>query len=372
MSRRLWFSCVAILAACAALTGPVASPQAAPAPIFKKAKVEVVFVIDTTGSMGEWIGMCKLKFWALCYSFLNTRPTPDLKIGLVDYRDKGDLWITKVYDLRDDLDAVFADLQTFRADGGGDTPESVNQALYDAVHKVKWSTDRNTMRLIYLIGDAPPHMDYPDDVKYQVTCKEAQKRGIVINAIQCGTDNDCEKYWKDIANLAAGAYIKLPISNNVRALSAPQDRRLLEIHSELVRGILTWGPSGKREADLKKGRDLGGLGDAAASDRLGILLKDNRTASWDLFDSMRAGKTRLESLKAEELPPDMQKLTVKERREHVEKLVARRAVLMREALDLDKRRSAHLAGVLSRGGDAFDGPMLEMLRRQGKKYRLKY
>jgi hypothetical protein len=282
------------------------------------------------------------------------------------------MWITKVYDLRDDLDAVFADLQTFRADGGGDTPEHVNQALFDAVHKVKWSTDRNTLRLIYLIGDAPAHMDYTDDVKYPVTCKEAMKRGIIINAIQCGTDADCTKHWRDISNLAGGAFLQLPNSGAIRPLTAPQDRRLQEINNELVRSIIVWGASPKREADLRKVRETTNLAEAAAADRLGIMIRENRVAHYDLLDSMRMGRVKLESLKADELPAEMQKLNMKERRENIEKVLIRRGALIKEALDLDKKRGAHLAGMLSRGTDNFDGPMLDMLRRQAKKFRLKY
>jgi hypothetical protein len=370
MSRRLWFSCVATVLACAASHAPVSPLRGAPAPVFQRPKLEVVFVIDTTGSMGDWIGVCKTKFWALCYAFLNTRPAPDLKVGLVDYRDKGDLWVTKVYDLRDDLDAIFADLQTFRADGGGDTPEHVNQALYDAVHKIKWSTDRNTLRLIYLIGDAPAHMDYADDVKYPVTCKEAQKRGIIINTIHCGNDNDCAKHWKDIASLGGGSYVHLPIAKNIRPLTSPHDRRLQEVHNELLRSVIL--PADKRDAGLKKLRAVTGLEEAAAADRLGVMLSAGLVSRGDLFESVRTGKVRLEGLKTEELPAVLQKATPKERRELFEKLAARRAALLREARGLDAKRRAHLAATLKRDGASFDGPLLDILRRQAKKYRLKY
>ena len=61
----------------------------------------------------------------------------------------------------------------------------------DAVNKVRWSADRKTLRIIFLVGDAAPHMDYKDDVKYPVTCKRACEKGIIINAIQCGNSVEC-------------------------------------------------------------------------------------------------------------------------------------------------------------------------------------
>src|SRR4051794_6136845 len=149
-------------------------------------KVEVVFCLDTTGSMGGLIDGAKQKVWAICNQIAGGKPTPDLRVGLVAYRDRGDDYVTKVTDLTGDLDAVHGELKKFTANGGGDAPESVNQALDDAVNKVKWSTDKRTLRIIFLVGDAPPHMDYKDDVKYPDTCKRAVEKGILVNTIQCG------------------------------------------------------------------------------------------------------------------------------------------------------------------------------------------
>src|SRR3954467_1565146 len=145
-----------------------------------KPKVEVVFCLDTTGSMGGLIDGAKAKIWSISNQIASGKPTPDLKIGLVAYRDKTDAYVTKVFDLSDDLDAIHGHLKSFQAQGGGDGPESVNQALADAVHKIKWSTDKKSLRIIFLVGDAPPHMDYRDDVKYSDTCQKAATRGILI------------------------------------------------------------------------------------------------------------------------------------------------------------------------------------------------
>ena len=124
-------------------------------------KVDVVFVLDTTGSMSGLIQTAKDKIWSIATTMASAQPTPEIRIGLVAYRDRGDQYITRVVDLSDDLDSVYATLMDFQADGGGDTPESVNQALFDAVHNISWSQDSQAYRVVFLVGDAPPHMDYP-------------------------------------------------------------------------------------------------------------------------------------------------------------------------------------------------------------------
>src|SRR5215208_7213321 len=103
--------------ALAGLLLPAVSAEKAAKPKADKPKVEVVFCLDTTGSMGGLIDGAKAKIWAICNQIAGGKPTPDLKVGLVAYRDKGDEYVTKVFDLTDDLDAIPTHLKTFKADG---------------------------------------------------------------------------------------------------------------------------------------------------------------------------------------------------------------------------------------------------------------
>src|SRR5690348_7427604 len=143
MKRSVLSALAAVLAALG-LCLPARADDKKLAPAKPKPKVEVVFCLDTTGSMGGLIEAAKQKIWSISNQIANGKPTPDLKIGLVAYRDKTDAYITKVFDLTDDLDAVHGHLKEFAAEGGGDGPESVNKALDDAVNKIKWSTDKKT------------------------------------------------------------------------------------------------------------------------------------------------------------------------------------------------------------------------------------
>jgi Mg-chelatase subunit ChlD len=366
MSRRFF-----LLALVASLLCSINRAAAAPAPVQRKPVVEVVFCLDTTGSMTGLIGGAKTKIWSICNLILNGRPTPDLKVGLVAFRDKGDEYITKVYDLRDDLDAVYADLSTFVATGGGDTPESVNQALDDAVNKITWSTDRKTLRIIFLVGDAPPHMDYPDDVKYPITCKKAVERGIILNTIQCGTDADCTKYWKDICEKGGGAYVAIPQAGGIRTFTTQHDKRLSEINVEVTKTILLFGDAKKRELDTKKLQLALGLPADIAADRVGYLAKEGRAATYDLIDAIRAGKVKLEALKADELPFEMQKMPPQDRQEHLKKITRTRARLLREAQELDRQRSREILKALTDNKDSFDNQVFQILRKQAVK-RVRY
>ncbi|HET9484258.1 MAG TPA: vWA domain-containing protein, partial [Xanthomonadales bacterium] len=168
-----------------------------------KPKVEVVFVLDTTGSMSGLIQAAKENIWSIATTMAQAQPAPEIRIGLVAFRDRGDEYVTKVVDLSKDLDSMYATLMDFRADGGGDTPESVNQALHEAVTRMSWSQDPNAYKVVFLVGDAPPHA-YDDDVDYPQTIELARAKGIVVNTILAGQDGETKREWERIAALNQG------------------------------------------------------------------------------------------------------------------------------------------------------------------------
>jgi len=104
-----------------------------------KPRIEVCFVLDTTGSMGGLIEGAKQKIWSIANEMISAKPTPELKLGLIGYRDRGDEYVVKSFQLTDDIDSIYGHLRDFKAEGGGDEPESVNEALAEAIEKMPWS-----------------------------------------------------------------------------------------------------------------------------------------------------------------------------------------------------------------------------------------
>jgi len=369
----------AVLAFCA-----LASPAtAAPDPLPRKPKVEVVFCLDTTGSMGGLIDGAKAKIWSICNQIAGAKPTPDLKVGLVAFRDKGDAYVTQVHDLTGDLDAMHGKLKTFSADGGGDTPEHVNAALFDAVNKIKWSDDKKTLKIIFLVGDAPPHMDYTDDVKYPVTCKKAVEKGIIINTIQCGDDADCTKAWKDVAVKSEGSYAAIPQTGGVVAIATPHDARLAEINTKLTRTVVALGDGEARSEAARKLDGAAKLPPAAAADRAGFAGKTGlsggggtRDLIEEAFKGGKVDKDALKRVKEADMPADFKKLkTDAERETYVKEKAEERAKLNKEAIELDKKRSDFIAAEMKKKGkgkDSFDSNVLDMLKKQSKKFEIDF
>ena len=105
---RLWMAPCTLLALGLAGVGYLGS---APAPVLKRIPVDVVFVVDTTGSM-SLVEPAKNKIHALVNLLLSAKPTPELRVGLVAFKDRMDEYVTKPFDLREDFDEVYNEFKT--------------------------------------------------------------------------------------------------------------------------------------------------------------------------------------------------------------------------------------------------------------------
>ena len=173
----------------------------------RRATVELLFVLDTTGSMGGMLDGAKAKIWSIVNEVLQQQSNggATVRVGLVAYRDRGDAYVTRITPLTDNLDAVYAQLMSFKAQGGGDGPEDVRSAMAEAVRVGGWSAPGpRTSQVIFLVGDAPPHDDYRNLPSTTASSRSAAGRGIIVNAIQCGSDAATTHAWRGIAQYGGG------------------------------------------------------------------------------------------------------------------------------------------------------------------------
>src|SRR5712664_2653685 len=175
-----------------------------------KPAVEFAFVRDTTGSVSGLIASAKRKIWSIATAIVESNPDADMRMRLVAYRDIGDDYVTRTFDLTTDIQDLYANLLELKARGGGDWPESVNEALDVAVNKLRWTPASDVRRIVFLVGDAPPHMDYAQDTKYPTTLAVAKQKDIIVNAVLAGNARDTERVWRDIAQSGNGRFIPIP------------------------------------------------------------------------------------------------------------------------------------------------------------------
>jgi Mg-chelatase subunit ChlD len=159
--------------------------------------VDLAFILDTTGSMGEEIAAVKatIQKVAAALSHKDVR----LRIGLVEFKDRTDPFTFKVYPMTTDVAHFRADVAGISAGGGGDYPEAVNEGVHAGLTRLEWSGDA-VLKLAFLVGDAPPHLDYAEDADYAVEMRSAAHRGIQMFTVAAsGMDPLGQAVWRQIA-----------------------------------------------------------------------------------------------------------------------------------------------------------------------------
>jgi Mg-chelatase subunit ChlD len=362
--------------------GPIET-QISPAVVaLQKPVVDVVFVLDTTGSMSGLIQTAKEKIWSIASTMASAQPTPQIRVGLVAYRDRGDQYVTRVVDLSSDLDSVYATLMEFQANGGGDTPESVNQALRDAVHRMSWSDAGQAYRVIFLVGDAPPHMDY-DEVRYPAIVAAARQKGIVVNTVQCGQVAATAEPWNAIASLGGGDFLQVEQAGGAVAFESPYDAEIAALSARLDATRLYFGNAeekarmrGKVAATekLQEGASVASLArrgvfNAAAGGR------ENLLGDKELVSAVASGEVALDELDKDDLPEAMQAMAPAEQEAHVAKLAEERANIQQRISELADERNGYLARKVEEAGgldDSLDRKLYDVVSRQAAEAGLEY
>ncbi len=346
-------------------------------------KVDVVFVLDTTGSMGGLIQTAKDKIWSIATTMASAQPTPEIRIGLVAYRDRGDQYVTRVVDLSDDLDSVYATLMDFQAAGGGDTPESVNQALFDAVHNISWSQDSQAYRVVFLVGDAPPHMDYQGEVTYPEIVVAAASKGIVINTIQCGNMPITAGPWTRIASLGHGKFFQVEQAGGAVAMTTPFDTELASLSAKLDATRLYFGSKEEQEKMARKVAATDKLHANSSPESLARRAtfnmsaggRVNRLGKNDLVDGITSGTVKLEELDEDELPPALKPMAPEEQEAYVAGLARERSDLQQQMRELADNRDGYIEKKVKQAGgykDSLDQKIYEAVAEQAGAAGLEY
>ena len=341
--------------------------------------LEMVFVLDTTGSMGGLIDGAKQRIWGIINEVMQTPSHPSVRVGLVAYRDHGDQYVTQILPVTNDLDKVYTTLMDFRADGGGDGPEDVRQALADGVHKAGWSKpSADIAQVVFLVGDAPPHDDYVQVPDTLVTTAHAVKAGMTVNTIQCGADDNTRQIWQTIAQRGEGRFFAIAQDGGVATITTPYDAKLSELGTKLGSTYLAYGggagPAGtgyRAEARMRQAASEDKVGrDAPApaqAERAYNKALNKDAYVGDLLQSIENGSVKLEDVKSEDLPDELQKMKPEERKKEVERRMAERKKMREEIVSLSKQRDAYIVAERKKtpgGQSGFDSAVASALKEQ--------
>jgi Mg-chelatase subunit ChlD len=328
-------------------TSPKKSPDK---PDSSRSKIQVVFALDATGSMSGLIDAAKEKIWSIAGSLAQADPAPVIEIGLLFYRDRGDAYITRKVALSRDLDEVYEKLMQISAEGGGDSPESVNQALHESVTAFAWDSSGQTYKTIFLVGDCPPHMDYPNDIKYPVSCSDAKQKDIILNTILMGNNHLAKRIWNEIASCSQGSYTEVAMDANDIIVNTPYDSAIAGISDQLDDTRLYYGNEEEKTLASEKVSKSKLITSTSRANVKAQRAEYNSTKTGkegyygkkELLESYRNKSVELETINQDELPDAMKNLNADQKKKFVEERMARRDSLQKSLSKLTQQREAFI------------------------------
>src|SRR5436190_676656 len=226
-----------------------------------KPRIEVCFVLDTTGSMGGLIEGAKQKIWSIANEMISAQPTPELKLGLIGYRD---------------------------------------------------------------------------------LCREAAKKDLIINTIQCGEMAETKSIWQEIAKLSEGSYVGISQSGNVAVISTPMDKELSRLNERIGTTLIPYGDS-KLQAEVHAKYAVAKSAPISAmADRLTYNSKTGKAVQGrgELVDALNDKRLKLDEIDQKQLPAELQKLDRNELQKRITETRDERADLQKQIVEASKKREA--------------------------------
>lgn len=205
---------------------------------------DLAVVIDTTGSMGDELEYLKAELLGIVGGLQRRHPGLDIRLALIPYRDKGDAYVTVTHPFTKDLGSIQASMRRYTADGGGDYPEAVEQAMARAM-TLGWRP--NAVKSLLLVADAPPHAE---DVAATWAAAEwaRSKRIQIVPVAASGVADGAEYLMRAMAAATQSRYLFLTDDSGIGNPHAPPaiDCYLVTKLDALIRRTLDSQIAGRR------------------------------------------------------------------------------------------------------------------------------
>lgn len=356
-----------------------------PAPVVEVAKVETVVsdvpvvqiavLLDTSSSMSGLIEQAKTQLWKLVNEFITAKQdgkTPVVQVALYEYGKSSlrseEHWIRQIQPLTRDLDKVSEELFALNTNGGD---EYCGAVIQRATMDLAWDANPKVYKAIFVAGNEPFTQGPVDSKK---SCQEAIAKGIIVNTIHCGSEaQGIAEHWNQGALLADGKYLVIDQNQAIVHIEAPQDKEIVKLNEELNKTYINYGAA----APAAKARQIAQDSNAAAKPESGaqvqrIVSKASANyfnSTWDLVDASKDKSFDITKVKEADLPEEMKKMTVEERKAHLVKKTAEREEIQKKVLALNKEREAYVAAQRkeSAKNDTLDTAMVKALRAQAEK-----
>jgi hypothetical protein len=352
--------------------------EAKPADVSKpgkgQSKVQLAILLDTSGSMSGLIEQTKTQLWSIVNTFIDAEQNgkvPFVEVALYEYGNDGlnaeNHWIRQIQPLTRDLDKISEDLFALRTNGGS---EYCGAVIERAIGDLKWDTSTDVYKAIFVAGNEPFTQGPIDPTN---ACKAAIAKGVIVNTIHCGNERvGINTGWKSGAMLADGKFLIIDHNKAVVHIDAPQDVEILEWNKKLNGTYVPMGKIGIARLATQSVQDA--LAEKSKGNAIQQRAATKASANywngnWDWVDACAVKEFKWEDMKVEDLPEEMKKMTVDERKAFIAKKKTERISCQTKIQELTKKRASFVEArlkELGEDGDTLDKVVVQTVREQAE------
>lgn len=335
-----------------------------------RSKVQIALLLDTSNSMDGLINQAKATLWNLVNEFSHVRcresRNPELEIALYEYGNDGlsaqEGFIRQVLPFSTDLDEISQRLFSLTTNGG---EEYCGQVIQTAVRQLTWSKQPGDLKFIFIAGNEPFNQG---QVPYEAVLSNTAEKDLIVNTIFCGDYQLGQRtLWADGARRGQGEYTAIDHNRAIVHRPTPYDEIIIRLNHDLNKTYIGYGRAGAEKKARQAAQDANAMEMEAPVMVERAVSKSSAyytNSSWDLVDAYEDQSLRLAELDSEALPQELQGLSEKELKAHLESQGRRRREIQDEIRDLNTKREAYLAQDQAEEGPGLQRALLEAVKKQ--------
>ncbi len=335
-------------------------------------KIQIAVLLDTSGSMDGLLNQTREQLWRIVNTFVSAKKEGQrarLELALYQYGNdsisSSAHHVQLILPLTTDLDKISEALFKLTTNGGN---EYCGAAISHALSELNWSTRPGDLKLVYIAGNEPFTQG---PISFRESVKNAINRGIVVNTIHAGTqEQGIQDGWLAAAQLADGNYLFIDSNRAIAQVKTPQDAELARLSRALNDTYVAYGAKGGEAAarQVDQDKNAANLSASSIATRAGSKASAlYRNSEWDLIDARKEGK----AVPTAELPQELKQLSENEREAFLAKKTQERTTLQQQIAKLSAERERAIASELKNraqnSSKSMDDALIESARAQAQK-----
>ena len=344
-------------------------------------KIQAAILLDVSGSMDGLIEQAKAQLWNMVSVMGRVKcgqSAPQIEIALYEYgrttNSEKEGYIKQISAFSTDLDQLSQELFKLTTNGGD---EYCGHVILTSLGELRWDTASTNYKVIFIAGNE----DFlQGSVAWTAACREAKRKGVIVNTIYCGNkEQGIREHWNLAGECGNGSYTNIDQNAEEQNIPTPYDSLLFLYNDNLNSTYLAYGTMGT--ANYAKQGNVDKLNRSMRTPEAMVKrveVKSNRKVygneSWDLVDAVAKDSLALAKIDSKTLPDSLKNKSRAELEQIVNAKAAERNNIQKGIIELVEKRNAYIAAekakIAVNNASTLETEVERMIREQVKRFNM--